>query len=97
MGIYNFRGTPDDLGIGTGNLALQRFQTLPIDSIYSARNNVIGDLDIHQGGSVQLGSIVDGQFRPPETAPVSLRANGLYFSGELALQALVEFEKARSS
>jgi len=83
--MYNYTPGKTGFGIGVENFALEQPTTLPIDSIYSVRNNVRGDLSPHAPGYIK-GS--------QNFVPVSLQGNGVYFSGAVALQALVEFEKA---
>lgn len=83
--MYGYVRGFNGMGIGAGDMAFLQPTTLPIDSIYGPRYNVRGDLDPQAPGFVKLAQ----QF-----VPVSLLANGVYFSGDFSLQALVEFEKA---
>ena len=80
---YGFVPGPNTLGIGTGNQGFERSQTIPVNSIYGPRYNVKDEIDATARGTLvlyQKGPMVD------------LQANGVYFSGTLALSALSEFE-----
>lgn len=85
-GPYNYRAGPNTLGIGVENMALER-QPIAVDfSTYGPRYNVRGDFAPFLGA---------GQFPlAPSVPAVSLRANGVYLSGDMALQALTDFNKA---
>ena len=87
-GPYNYRAGPSTLGIGVDNMALLR-QPIAVDfSTYGPRYNVRGDFGPFQGA---------GQFPLAPAVPfVGLRANGVYLSGELALQNLTDFNKANN-
>jgi len=74
-------------GIGAGAMALQQPSTLPIDSIYAAKYNVEKTLAPQAPGYVK---------EQQNFVPVSLLANGVYFAGTMALEALSEFEKANA-
>lgn len=87
-GPYNYRAGPNTLGIGVDNLALER-QGVGIDMpIYGPRYNVRGSFAPLMGGA---------QFPIVQELPhVGLRANGVYLSGTLALQALTDYNKANN-
>lgn len=77
-----------ELGIGVDNQALAPLPVAPNYSTYGPRYNVRGDFAPLRGA---------GQF--PLTKSVTttdLRANGVYLSGGLALQALTDFNKANN-
>lgn len=82
---YRFRQGYTGFGIGAEDMGLERPTTLPIDSMYSARHNVLHTLAPQAPGYVKEQQYL---------VPVSLLANGLYFGGTLALQALADFERA---
>ena len=97
MSFYGYKNNPVGLGIGVEKLGFQQPTTLPIDSIYAARYNVRETLDPYSGAGLIRGVNLHGQFRQSEIVDVSLRGNGLYFAGDLALEALIEFEKAKAN
>lgn len=82
---YSFQYGRTGFGVGVGNMGFQRPSSLPADNIYAPRYNVKSQLDPQAPGYVKLKQ---------EFVPVSLMANGVYFQGTLAMQALAEFEKA---
>ena len=83
---YGYVEGANGIGIGAGDKGFKRPSTLPVDSIYAARYNVRGDLaPLNHPGYVKEAQ---------QLVPVSLLANGVYFAGTMALQALAEFEKA---
>lgn len=85
-GPYNYRAGPNTLGIGVENLALERLPIAVDFSTYGPRYNVRGDFGPFQGA---------GQFPlAPQVPNVGLRANGVYLSGDLALQNLTDFNNA---
>jgi len=82
---YRFVDRFDNIGIGVEDMGFTQPTTLPVDSIYAARYNV----------QMTLAPQAPGYLKQQQNlVPVGLRANGVYMSGELALQALVEFERA---
>lgn len=66
-------------GVGVGNEALIQPTTLPVDSIYAPRYNVLHSMAPQAPGFVKLNQ----QF-----VPVDLIANGVYFSGTFLLTSL---------
>lgn len=88
MSFYTFLFTPNDRGIGTGNDALARPQTLPTYSIYGPRYNV------HRSFIVTKPA----EFKPNQLVPfVPLEGNGAYVQGQFALQALTQTKKGASA
>lgn len=87
-GPYNYRAGPNTLGIGVDNLALER-QPIAIDfNFNSPRYNVRSAFAPFEGA---------GQFPLTNIGPVTdIRANGVYLSGSLALQALTDFKKSNN-
>ena len=87
-GPYNYRAGPNTLGIGVDNMALER-QPIAVDMpIYGPRYNVQKSFAPLMGGA---------QFPLAVSVPnVGLRANGVYMSGQLALAALTDFNKANN-
>lgn len=84
-GPYSYIPGPNTLGIGIDNLALQR-PGIPIDEpIYGERYNV----------RMSLSPLCGAMQYPlaPSGPSNSLRQNGVYISGDMALQALADFEK----
>ena len=83
---YFYRPGPDRLGIGVDNFALER-PGIPIDEpIYGTRYNVRRSFGPLLGGA---------QFPTAQSVPaVSLRQNGVYMSGDMALGALADFQAA---
>jgi hypothetical protein len=85
-GPYRYRAGPDRLGIGVDNMALERPPIASDFSTYGPRYNVRGDFAPFRGAA---------QFPLAPLVPnVGLRANGVYLSGDMALQALTDFNKA---
>lgn len=84
---YFYRPGPNTLGIGVDNLALER-PGIPVDEpIYGRRYNVRKSFAPLTGAS---------QFPlAPAVPAVSLRGNGVYLSGDMALQALAEFNAGK--
>ena len=84
---YFYRPGPDRLGIGVDNFALER-PGIPVDEpIYGSRYNVRKSFAPLMGGS---------QFPlAPAVPAVDLRANGVYISGDMALQALADFNAGK--
>lgn len=71
--------TGDGAGVGVENEALVQPTTLPVDSIYAAKYNVLHSMAPQAPGYVKLNQ----QF-----VPVDLIANGVYFSREFLLTSL---------
>jgi len=82
--MYSYLVGRSGYGIGVENLALRQPTTLPVDSIYAPKYNIQNSLAPQSPGFVKMYQ---------NFVPVSLLANGVYFSGALALQALSDFEK----
>lgn len=80
--MYDFVYGRTGYGIGVENMGFVKPQTDPIDSIYGPAYNVRGQLMSLKPGFLKIAH----QF-----VPVDLRANGVYFSGDFALQALSDF------
>lgn len=85
MGIFRFFQTPDNLGVGTGNLALQMPNGIPTDSFYNPAFMVRRSMAPTLGG----GRMKFEQFVPE----VPLEGNGSYLQGQMALQSLIDLEK----
>lgn len=87
-GPYNYIPGPNTLGIGVDNMALVR-QPIAVDMpIYGQRYNVHKSFAPLHGGA---------QFPLAVSVPnVGLRANGVYLSGDMALSALTDFNKANN-
>jgi hypothetical protein len=80
--FYGYIPGPNTLGIGVDNFALQLPYTNPMWSIYGPRYNVQRDLAPLTGGYQKLAQ---------DLPNVDLRADGVYLSGQIALQALSDF------
>lgn len=85
---YSYRAGPNTLGIGVENMALLRPGVAVDQPNYGPRYEVRGSINPFMGGA----------FYPvaPHGPYISLRADGVYLSGQMALQALADFEKANS-
>ena len=85
VGPYAYIAGPDTLGIGVDNLAFMR-PDFPIDMpIYGHRYNVRESFAPLRGA---------GNFPLANIGPTTdIRANGVYMSGNLALQVLTQFNK----
>jgi hypothetical protein len=83
---YKYKAGPNTLGVGVENYALER-PGIAIDSpIYGPRYNVQRDFAPFLGAA---------QFPINTYGPeIDLRANGVYMSGTMALQALADFNKS---
>jgi len=85
MSWFKFFKTPANRGVGTGNLALERNQSPPIQSIYGPRYNVQGYLTTtRQGGAMKLAQNVP---------IVPIEGNGAYIQGVMALQSLTDSKR----
>lgn len=83
--IYSYRpGIPSGIGTGVERLGFDKPQTDPIYAPYDRRHTVRGDLNPVNEGTMKL--VQDFQ-------SVSLRGNGVYLSGQMALQALAQFQQ----
>lgn len=76
---YVLTGGDNCLGIGVENEALVQPTSLPVDSIYGPRYNVLHSMAPQAPGYVKLNQ----QF-----VPVDLIANGVYFGGTFLLTSL---------
>lgn len=82
--FFQFRpGVPSGIGVGVEGLGLMKPQTDPIYAPYDRRHSVRGALVPTGEGINKL--VQDFQ-------PVSIRGNGVYLSGQMALQALAQFQ-----
>lgn len=86
MWPYTYRAGPDRLGIGVDNMALNRNPIAVDFNTYGPRYNVQRDFAPLRGAA-QFPLYVSGPMN-------DLRANGVYLSGSLALQALTDYNKA---
>jgi hypothetical protein len=87
--IYDFFFTPANRGVGTGNLALAKPSTNPIQSIYGARYNVQMCLATTlQGGAMQFVQKVP---------IVPIEGNGSFLQGQMALQSLLKEKEGGSN
>ncbi len=81
--FFRYKNTPDNIGVGVENIALSRPHGPVMGGTYGPAYNVRKSVDILSKGFVQLAQ---------DLPTVDLRANGVYLSGEMALQALSDFE-----
>lgn len=86
---YKYRAGPNTLGIGVGNMALER----PMPPIfggfpYGAKYNIRGGISPFEGAAA---------YSPKAGPNIDLRANGVYLTdGTIALAALADLqEKAK--
>lgn len=85
VGPYNYRAGPNSLGIGVDNMAFASYAIATDMPNYGPRYNVRKSFSPLTGGE---------QFPLSRFGPTnSLRANGVYMSGDLALQMLTQFNK----
>lgn len=85
-GPYNYRAGPNTLGIGVENMALVRPPITVDPPIYGPRYNVRNSFSPLVGAA---------QFPFVQSVPfVGLRGHGVYLSGDMALQALTDFNKS---
>lgn len=85
---YRYRQGPVALGVGVSNMALEQPGRAIDADFYSPRYNV-------RGGISPCGSMIGN----PGTVSVpfnDLRANGVYLSGDIALQALIDLNRERA-
>lgn len=84
---YNYVAGPRDLGVGVDNFALVKPDITPFMNYYGPAYN------IHKSFKTRVPAMVsDGIIELPRA---DLRANGVYLSGQMALQALSDFEKGK--
>lgn len=84
---YQYRpGVASGIGVGVEGLGLMRPQSLPIDAPYDRRKTVQADLGPLQGGEMKWVQSVPN---------VSLGVNGAGITGQMALQALAEFQAGK--
>jgi len=89
MGWFNFFKTPANRGVGTGNLAVERNQSPPIQSSYGPRYNV----QRYMAPTAQGGA-----FKFAQNVPVvPIEGNGTYLAGIMALQNLIDTSKKKES
>lgn len=86
MGIFSFRKTPDNRGVGTGNIALDQFLAQPWQSFYGPAYNVRRSLAATRPAGMKLRKVV------PD---VPLEGNGTLLQGQMALQSLLEASKGK--
>ena len=81
---YRFGFTPDALGVGVSNRPLLRPQTLPwFDTVNGRGRHVLQQLTVLSGAP---------SFPQQKAEIVSLRGSGIAIQGQMALQALTDFE-----
>ena len=86
MSFFNFLRTPENRGIGTGSLALELGQTMPVQSMYGPRYNVQRSFaPTNQGGAMKV-------FKTVPIVPIE--GNGSYLAGVMALQSLIKADKS---
>lgn len=83
-GPYEYLPGYTGFGVGSENESFQRPTTIPIDSQYGPRYNVKGNIAPQSPGYLKMGQSL---------VPVDLKGQGVYFSGDIALQALSDFQK----
>jgi hypothetical protein len=82
-GTFNYRPGPSTLGVGVSNLALEQPGRAVDSDFYSPRYNV------RRGMVIGFPTVPNtGQFLPEN----DLRANGVYLSGDIALQGLIDLQ-----
>lgn len=84
-GRYKYRPGPVGLGVGVSNMALEQPGRAIDPDFYSPRYNVRGDLRTLLPASPNPGA--------PSVPAFDLRQNGVYLSGDMALQALIDMQK----
>lgn len=81
---YRYGFTPDNLGVGVSNLPLLRPQTLPwFDTVHGRGRATLQQLHVLAGAP---------SFPQQKAELVSLRGSGIAIQGQMALQALTDFE-----
>lgn len=82
--VYDYRpGIPSGIGTGTERLGFMKPQTDPLYAPYDLRHSVRGDLKPTALGTLKLEQLFQ---------PVGIRGNGVYLQGQMALQALAQFQ-----
>lgn len=85
MSFYSYVRNSLNLGVGTRDLAFQRSQSIPIDTVYGPRYNVHRSMAPQAPGFVKLNQ---------QVVPVSLLGyNGLAIPTQRVLQQLVQMER----
>lgn len=90
MSFFSFLKRYNDLGVGTRDLGLRQFQTLPAGGPY------LGDTGRRQWNIQRsLGPVNSPAFMivNQKVVPVTLRGSGLGIAGQYVLQQLVEQKK----
>lgn len=83
-GNYRYRAGPNTLGIGVENLALEQPGRAVDQDFYSPRYNVKGSLYTHFPTVPNIGQSLPAY---------DLRADGVYLSGAIAMQSLIDMQK----
>jgi hypothetical protein len=83
MSFWRFLFTPDNRGVGTGNLAVARRTTNPIQSMYGPRYNVQRSFVATEGAQMKMHQ---------DVPIVPIEGNGSFLQGQMALQALVNLD-----
>jgi hypothetical protein len=82
-GAFKYRPGPSTLGVGVSNLALEMPGRTVDADFYSPRYNV------RRSMVIGFPTVPNTGQRLPET---DLRANGLFLSGDVALQGLIDLQ-----
>lgn len=88
-GHYRYRPGPVGLGVGVSNMALEQPGRAIDADFYSPRYNVRGSLN-PVAPMIANPGVVSVPFN-------DLRANGVYLSGDIALQSLIEQRQKEAS
>jgi hypothetical protein len=86
-GKYSYRPGPSTLGVGVSNLALEQPGRAVDADLYSPRYNVRRHMVLGFPTVPNTGQYL------PET---DLRANGLFLSGDVALQGLIDLQNSKA-
>lgn len=88
MNFFKYLFTPQNRGVGVANLAVEKTQTNPIQSIYGPRYNVQRSMIITGPANVKF----------QQSVPiVPIEGNGSFLQGQMALQSLIELDKAKTA
>jgi hypothetical protein len=88
MGWFRFLFTPANRGVGVANLAVEKTQSDPIQSIYGPRYNVQRSMIVTGPANVKF----------QQSVPiVPIEGNGSFLQGQMALQSLMDLEKAKAA
>lgn len=87
-GNYSYRAGPRDLGVGVRNMAMEQPGRAVDADFYSPRYNVRKTMELRVPTLPNPGA--------PLVPDYDLRANGVYLSGDMALTALLENERAEN-